>query len=154
MADRKEINRLNRGFGKSVERAVAKLVGGERTPGSGAFKTSDRNLTGDVAVWDAEGVGLAKIECKGTSTITPKGDKTFTMKKSVMYQTWFEAIAADELPILWVHWKNGDYLDDAVMVVGDPATDEVHPLVPARMFLELIRLAKLGAVVDREMNNV
>src|SRR4051812_31607432 len=75
---RTEINARNRNFGKSVERSVAKLTGGDRVPASGAIKTSNLDLTGDVQVKDAAGRPLIKIESKGTSALTPSGDKTFT----------------------------------------------------------------------------
>lgn len=147
--DRKEINARNRQFGKSVERNVAKLVGGERTPGSGAFKLSNRNLTGDVEVRDNAGNGLAKFECKGVSVITPSGDKTFTMKKSVLDQAFSEAHAAHEIPIVFIHWFENDYLNDHAIVPGDAAKRESHGLIPARYLVELIRLAQIGQVVDR-----
>src|SRR5687768_11153854 len=67
-----ERNNRNRGFGKSVERNVANLLGGERVPASGAIKTSNWNLLGDVQVKYEDGKQvLAVVECKGTSGITP-----------------------------------------------------------------------------------
>lgn len=148
--DRKEINARNRQFGKSVERNVAKLVGGERTPGSGAFKLSNRNLTGDVEVRDNAGNPIAKFECKGVSTITPKGDKTFTLKKSVIDQTFKEAHVAHEIPVLWIHWFENNYIDDHVIIPGDKERGEANALLPARYLVELLRLAQIGKVVDEK----
>lgn len=142
---RKEINDRNRNFGKSVERNVAALTGGERTPMSGAVKHGSRNLTGDVEVKDLLGRDFVKIECKGASIVTPTGDKTFTLKKSVIDQTFQEAKDAGEIGILWVHWANNQYIEDHVLVPG--SNGEAHAMTPARMFIELLELAKLGAAV-------
>ena len=146
--NRAEINARNRNFGKAVERNVAKLVGGERTPGSGAFKQSNRNLTGDVEVRDNAGNALAKFECKGVSVISPSGDKTFTLKKSVIDQTFNEAHAAHEIPVLWIHWFENQYMDDHAIIPGDKSRGEANALIPARYLVELIRLAQIGKVVD------
>lgn len=148
--NRAEINNRNRQFGKAVERNVAKLVGGERTPGSGAFKQSNRNLTGDVEVRDNAGSGLAKFECKGVSTITPKGEKTFTLKKDVIDQAFKEAHDVREIPVVWIHWFENNYIEDHAIIPGDPERGEAHGLIPARYLVELIRLAKIGKVVDEK----
>ena len=148
--NRKEINERNRNFGKAVERNVAKLVGGERTPGSGAFKQSNRNLTGDVEVRDNAGNGLAKIECKGVSVLTPSGEKQFALKKSVLDQTFKEARAVNEIPVLWIHWLDNQYIEDHAVIPGDPEKGEAHALIPARYLVELIRLAQIGQVVDEK----
>ena len=145
--DRIATNNRNRNFGKAVEREVAALVGGERTPGSGAFKHSNRNLTGDVEVRDGLGRGLAKIECKGVSVITPSGERTFTLKRHVLDQAFQEADIQREIPVVWVHWHQGRYVDDAVIVPADPKSGESAAIIPAKWFIELIELAKLGAVV-------
>lgn len=140
---RKEINQRNREFGKSIERNVAKLLEGERTPGSGAFKFSNRNLTGDVEVKDRGGRDFLKVECKGTSVITPSGKRTYTLQKDVIDQTLSEAVAAGELPMLWIHWESAEYgLEDHVIVPGKEG--EAHWLIPSSMAVELVRLARIG----------
>lgn len=145
---RKEQNERNRRFGKDVERQVAKHVGGERTPGSGAFKFSNRNLTGDVQVNDAMGRGLCKIECKGVSIISAKGEKTFTLKKSVLDQAFQEADKQGELGVVWIHWLNGSYDNDDFVAMMDDGGDAY--LFRSRHFKRLIELAKLGAVVEEK----
>lgn len=133
---RKAQNNINRNFGKSVERQVAKIVGGERTPMSGAVKNSNRNLTGDVEVKDALGRDFMKLEVKGTSNSTPKGDKTFTLKKSVLDQTFYEAEEAHEIGALYIHWKGGSY------------EQEDYVILESKHFIRLIELAKLGVLVE------
>ncbi len=150
VTDRAAINNQNRRRGKEYERAVAKLVGGERTPGSGAFKNSNRNLTGDVQVNDALGRGLCKIECKGVATISPKGAKTFTLKKTVLDQAFQEAKLQGEIGVVWIHFHGEDYLNDYVILTGDEDKKEMHGIIPARMFVDLLEKAKLGAVVQEK----
>lgn len=134
---RAEINNANRKFGRKVEQAVAKMTGGDRTPLSGAAKQSNRNLTGDVEVEDALGRPMLKIECKGTAGITPSGEKTFTLKKSVLDQMVEEADAASEIGCVWLHWKNGEYGKDDYVIVA------------SRHFLQLLEWAKVGRGVER-----
>lgn len=121
--------------GKAVEREVATLVGGSRIPMSGAVKFGPHNLTGDVRVPDAKGRELAKLEVKMTGTITPSGDASYTLKRSVLQQMINEAKATGELGALWLHWKHGPYLQDYV-------------IIGAEDFVRLLDLAKIGAGED------
>jgi hypothetical protein len=130
-------NNRNRNFGKAVERKVADLTGGHRTPMSGAIKHSNWNLTGDVEVKDASGRDFLKIECKGTSTITPKGDKTFSLKKSVLDQAVKEAEDVGEIGVLYVHWANANYEHDDYVILKN-----AH-------FLRFLELAKIGHAVEQ-----
>src|SRR5690606_40126867 len=94
-------------FGKAVEKAVANLTGGTRVPMSGAIKNSVFNLEGDVNVKTRDGKKtLFLIETKGTSGITPKGDKTYTLKKSVLDQMSKEGRTAGAIPALYLHWRD------------------------------------------------
>src|SRR6478735_277456 len=146
--DRTQQNKRNRDFGKAVERQVAKVVGGERTPGSGAFKNSNRNLTGDVQVNDELGRGLCKIECKGVSVISAKGEKTFTLKKSVLDQAFQEADKQGEIGLLWIHWFNGSYMEDDYVAFMDNVGDAY--VMRSRHLVRLLDLAKIGAVVEEK----
>lgn len=145
---RTEINARNREFGKSIERNVSKLWDdANRIPGSGAFKTSNLNLKGDVSVKDQGGRRFVKIECKGSSVITPKGRRTFTLEKDVIDQTLNEALEVGELPMLWIHWENATYAtEDHVIVPGKEG--EAHWLIPSSLAVELVRLAQIGHNVE------
>jgi hypothetical protein len=145
--DRTQQNKRNRNYGKDVERSVAKKVGGERTPGSGAFKFSNRNLTGDVQVNDALGRGLCKIECKGVSVISAKGEKTFTLKKSVLDQAFKEADVQGEIGVVWIHFLNNNYDEDFVAFMDEKGDAY---MIRSRHFVRLLDLAKLGAVVEEK----
>jgi hypothetical protein len=145
--DRTQQNKRNRNYGKDVERSVAKKVGGERTPGSGAFKFSNRNLTGDVQVNDALGRGLCKIECKGVSVISAKGEKTFTLKKSVLDQAFKEADVQGESGVVWIHFLNNNYDEDFVAFMDEKGDAY---MIRSRHFVRLLDLAKLGAVVEEK----
>ena len=130
-SDRQKINNRNRNFGKSIEKNVAKLTGGNRVPMSGAIKGSIHQLEGDVRVmFPGERTTLALIECKGTSGITPKGDKTFTLKKSVLDQAKAEAKVQNAIAVVWVHWLNANYVQDD------------YTIIPSEDFLKLLELAK------------
>ena len=114
---RQEQNNINRNFGKSIERNVAKLTGGERVPASGAIKNSVFNLEGDVRVPTPDNKRvLALIECKGASGITPKGEKVFALKYSVLKQARDEGRLVNALPVVWVHWRENNYPDDFVIL--------------------------------------
>lgn len=133
----KDRNNRNRGFGKSVERTVAKLTGGDRVPASGAIKTSAWNLVGDVQVKDNTKKIIALIECKGTSGITPSGDKTFALKKSVLDQATKEADLVGALGVVYIHWKNANYVEDDYVVMS------------SRNFLMLLEMVKsTGVEID------
>ncbi len=130
--DVKAQNEMNRNFGKNVERAVAKITGGGRTPGSGAIKNSVLGLEGDVQVFYKDSRELLTlIECKGSSTITPAGDKTFTLKKSVLDQAKKEAEGLRAVAAVWVHWKSANY------------ETEDYVILPSQAFVQLLDLARM-----------
>jgi len=87
---------------------------------------------------DADGHPFLYVECKGTGALSPSGEHTFTLKRSVLDQMVRESTEQRQIGVLWLHWKHGNYLQD------DYAIIESHHLA------ELVRLAKLGAVVDRK----
>lgn len=134
---RAEINNNNRNYGKSAERAVAKKTGGERTPGSGAIKNSVKQLEGDVRVRDAEGKrDVLVIECKTCATLTPQGDHTFTLKRSVLDQMVKEADIGGAVGLLYLKWKGAQFDDDYV-------------IFKASHFYRFIEWAKAGATQER-----
>jgi len=122
-------SKRNRGFGKAVENAVATMYNGDVVPASGAIKTSVWNLLGDVQIRADKALDnqpFVVVECKGTSGITPAGDKTFTMKRSVVDQMVREAKSMKApgggrvIGALYVHWKNANYqTDDYVLLSSD-----------------------------------
>lgn len=99
---------------------------------------SNKNLKGDVHVDDVEGHPFLYVECKGTGRLTPNGEHTFTLKRSVLDQMFRESKDQSQLGVVWLHWKNANYETD------DYAIIEAHHLI------ELVRLAKLGSRVDRK----
>ena len=125
-----ERNRRNRGFGKGVERAVANILGGQRVPLSGAVKGREWTLLGDVHVKNGRGENVAVVECKGTSGITPKGEKTFVLKKSVLDQAQQEAESMDAVGAVWVHWRGANYRQDDYVIL------------PSGVFIELVEMLK------------
>jgi hypothetical protein len=128
---RQRQNNINRNFGKAVERNVAKLTEGSRVPMSGAIKNSVHNLEGDVQVRSPDGKRvLALIECKGTAGISPKGDKVFSLKKSVLDQMKKEGRLQHALPATWIHWKDANY------------TQDDYVIIPAEDFLKLLEALK------------
>lgn len=130
-AKRQRQNNINRNFGKSIERNVAKLTGGERVPMSGAIKNSVHNLEGDVQVRSPDGKKvLSLIECKGTSGITPKGEKVFSLQKKFLDQMKKEGRAMHALPVLWLHWREANY------------TEDDYVIIPSKDFLELLETLK------------
>lgn len=135
-------NNANRNFGKAIERNVADLTGGERVPMSGAVKNSVWNLEGDVRVRypDSSRV-LSLIECKGTSGITPSGDKTFTLKKSVLDQAKKEGELVKAIPAVWLHWKNANYEQDDYVII------------PAETYIKILdELKYLFVLTEKEDN--
>lgn len=121
-----------------MEYQVSKILGGERVPGSGAFKQSNKNLKGDIHVSDVDGHPFFYVECKGTGTLTPKGEHSFTLKRSVLEQMFRESTDQRQIGAVWIHWKHANYLA------------EDFAILEARHFAELVRLAKLGARIDRK----
>lgn len=93
--------------GKRFERIVAKDLGEQRTVGSGAFKYSNKNLTGDIDTHDNEGRAYIKLELKVTGQVNTAGEKVFSLKEAVLKQMEDEAHAAKELGALVFHYKNG-----------------------------------------------
>lgn len=131
--ERRARNAQNRAMGKQAERRVAKLVGGERTPMSGAVKNSNRNLTGDVEVRDAMGRDFMKIEVKVSSQTTASGEKSISIKRSWLEQAFRESKEAHEIGALAFRFKN----DDKDYFIF---TDED--------IVELIEKAKLGSLYE------
>lgn len=99
---------------------------------------SNKNLKGDVHVPDLAGSDFLYVECKGTGRIDPKGEHSFTLKRSVLEQMFRESNDQRQLGVVWLHWKHANYEADD------------YAIIEARDLVELVRLAKIGAVVDRK----
>lgn len=84
-AERRERNRLNRQRAKTMERRIAKLLGGDRTPQSGAG-----NSKGDVTVMFANRPGRFVIECKLTELLNRDGP-SMTISKAWLSKIHQEA---------------------------------------------------------------
>lgn len=112
---RRKQNHINRNFGKSVEREVAKLTGGTRVPMSGAVKNSVHNLEGDVTIRTPDGKKtMFLLECKGQS---PKENaKSFQIKVPVLKQAQEEADLQKAFAAVWYHLKGENYSEDWVMI--------------------------------------
>jgi hypothetical protein len=123
-----------RASGNRVEKIVARNLGGERTIGSGAFKNTNHNLTGDVEVYDNEKQPFIKLEVKASGAITATGEKSFVMKRSVLDQMVQEADDAHELGAMFLHFKGQSVEDGFVIMVN-------------RHWKEILELAKLGRTV-------
>lgn len=93
--------------GDRVERIVADTLGEKRTVGSGAFKNTNKNLTGDIEVRDAEGKEYMKLEVKMTGQINTKGERSYTLTMPVLEQMEKEAHDAHELGALVIYFKGG-----------------------------------------------
>lgn len=117
-----------RAKGDRVERLVAKDLGEQRTVGSGAFKYSNKNLTGDIDVRDNEGRDFVKLEVKYSGQVNAKGEKSYVLTTSVLDQMEKEAHDAGELGALVLQYKGGKRY--AIMTFED--------------FQKIIELAKLG----------
>lgn len=117
--------------GNRVERLVAQSIGGERTVGSGAYKHSNRNLTGDVEVRDNEGRDFLKLEIKASGTISAKGEKSYSIKQPELKQMKDEAEANKELGALIFHFK-GESIENSWVIM------------PYSHFKEMVEDAKLG----------
>lgn len=131
---RRQQNNANRQFGKYAERKVAKAVGGERTPLSGAAKYSNRNLTGDVEVRDGLGRDFMKIEVKSSAVVDAQGQKSFTIKLPVLQQAFREAHEAHEIGCVAFTFKGDGHI---YYIFSD---EDIH---------ELIEKAKLGALYEQ-----
>lgn len=121
-------------IGSRVERQVMKHYGGERTPGSGAFKHGNRNLTGDGELRLKE--NAIKFEIKYCGTLTSKGEKVFPMNLKVVKQMIAEAVAANQLGALHIQYKNEPILEGGLVVMWMP-----H-------FTKLTELAALDTIED------
>ena len=117
--------------GNRVERLVAKSLGGERTVGSGAYKHTNHNLTGDVEVRDNEGRDWLKLEVKATGAVTSKGEKSYCIKLTELEQMQREAHEANEKGALIFHFK------------GQPI-EKAWAILSMEDLKELIDEAKLG----------
>ena len=134
---RRENKRGGKGPRKSgdrVERMVAKATGGQRNPGSGAFKNSNKNLVGDVDVNDADGTPLVKIEVKACGTLNTKGEKSYALSKGVLDQMVKEAEDNSEIGALFLHFK-GESLDDGYVIMK------------TKHWNQFLEYAKLGATL-------
>lgn len=119
--------------GTRVEREVAKKLGEKRTVGSGAFKQSNKNLTGDIDIHDNEGKPFVKLEVKYTGSVTTKGEKSYTLTTGVLDQMEKEAHEANELGALILQFKGG----------------KRYAIVSFDDFTKIIELAKLGRTIQR-----
>lgn len=134
----RERNNQNRARGKAAERSVAKLTGGEVVPLSGAAKYSSKNLLMDVQVKDAAKIrDLIAIEVKCTGNITPSGDRSFSMKQSVVKQMLQESAQMDMIGALFIHFVGMRFAEDDLVVQsgGD--------------FIKTVDYARWGATVQR-----
>lgn len=130
---RTDINNTNRQRGKNAERAVAKLTGGQVVPLSGAAKYSNKNLLMDVQVRDIEQTrDIIGIECKASSVITAKGDRSFTLKKSVLDQMVQESDTMKMIGALFVHFVSLRFIEDDYVIQS------------SKDFLDLVELARWG----------
>lgn len=84
-AERRERNRLNRQRAKTMERRIAKYLGGDRTPQSGAG-----NSKGDVTVLFTNRPGRYVIECKLTELFDRHGP-SITISKAWLAKIHREA---------------------------------------------------------------
>lgn len=119
--------------GDRVERIVADKLGEKRTVGSGAFKSSNKNLTGDIDVRDNEGKDFIKLEVKMTGSVTTTGDKSYTLTSKVLDQMVKEAEDAHELGALVIHFKGG----------------KEYVAMSFEHWNQLLELAKLGRSAQR-----
>ena len=108
-----------RQIGDRVERQVMKQYGGERTPGSGAFKHGSKNLTGDGELKLKEGKAI-KFEIKYCGTINSAGEKVFPMNIKVVKQMIAEAEAANQLGALHIQYKNEPIKEGGLVVMWMP----------------------------------
>lgn len=135
--ERKRINKGNKKRGSDSERAIAKYLGGRRVPLSGAIKKGPYDLTGDVQVMHLNGAReLLKLEVKTTSSVSPKGERSFVLKRSVLDQAEREAEEAGSIGALWIRWSGG-------------ALQKDHVVMSAAHFAELVELARLGAELEK-----
>lgn len=106
-------------IGSRVERQVMKEYGGERTPGSGAFKHGSKNLTGDGEKKLGDNLAI-KFEVKYCGTVTSKGEKTFPMGLKVVQQMIREAEEANQIGALHIQYKNEPISEGGLVVMWMP----------------------------------
>lgn len=114
--------------GDRVERLVAKELGEKRNVGSGAFKNTNKNLTGDIDIHDNDGKPFVKLEVKYTGQIDTKGAKVYPLTTKVLDQMEKEAHEAGEIGALTLQFKGGKRYE--ILLHED--------------FLQLVEWAKLG----------
>ena len=122
--------------GDRVEKIVARNLGGERTIGSGAFKNTNHNLTGDVEVYDNERQPFIKLEVKASGIISANGEKVYSLAKSTLDQMVREADEAKEIGAMFLHFK-GQSVEDGYIIMQN------------RHWKELLELAKLGRTIQK-----
>lgn len=122
--------------GKRTESAIAKRVEGTRVPMSGAVKNSVHNLAGDVTVNDDKGTPFLLFEIKASGVINTKGDKVYTLAKSVLQQMYTEAKTQQQLGAFRLHFLNDSYEEDWVIMRGDD-------------FERILKLAKQGNTLGK-----
>lgn len=106
-AERKERNRLNRQRSKAMERRIAKYLGGDRTPQSGAG-----NSKGDVTVLFANRPGRYVIECKLTELFDKHGP-SISISKAWLSKIHLEAqqmSAVFGMLVYRYHGRQDDYV--------------------------------------------
>ncbi len=119
--------------GDRVERLVANELGEKRTVGSGAFKNTNKNLTGDIDVRDNEGKEFIKLEVKYSGAVNTKGEKSYVLTTTVLDQMEKEAHDAGELGALVLQYKGG----------------KRYAIIPFADFTSLLELAKLGRTLQK-----
>lgn len=115
--------------GDRVERLVAKELGEKRNVGSGAFKNTNKNLTGDLDIHDNNGKAIIKLEVKYTGQIDTKGEKVYPLTTKVLEQMEKEAHDAGEIGALTLQFKGG----------------KRYEILQHDDFLKLVELARLGS---------
>lgn len=119
--------------GDRAELAIAKDFGERRTPGSGAFKNTNKNLEGDIDIRDNEGVPFIKLEIKYTGQVDTTGAKSYNLTTKVLDQMEKEAVEAHELGALIIHYKGG----------------KKYAVIPYEHFKSLVELAKMGRSMQK-----
>ena len=117
--------------GDRVERLVAKELGEKRNVGSGAFKQTNKNLTGDLDIRDNKGREFIKLEIKYTGQVTTKGEKVYPLTTKVLEQMEREAHDAGEIGALTLQFKGG----------------KRYEILTHQDFLKLVELARIGNAI-------
>jgi hypothetical protein len=119
--------------GDRVEREFAKDLGEKRTVGSGAFKNTNKNLTGDMDVRDNEGREFIKCEVKYSGVVNTKGEKVYPLTTTVLDQMEKEATDAGEIGVLLLQYKGG----------------KRYAILSFEHFQSFLELAKLGRSMQK-----